>query len=165
MVDDIVRKEGFLSLGTRLRRIGERLQADVQRVIDEFDLPILTHHYPLLYALDEYGSLEIGQLARALGVSQPGVTRSVNQLKEIGCISITQDAKDKRVRQIALNALGQEFMQIGRSKIAPRVLAGFDRIFGDQSAAMLSLLDQLENSLNEKPLGDNGQVRKGTSDD
>ncbi|MGO7161526.1 transcriptional regulator, partial [Rhizobium johnstonii] len=37
MVEDVVRTLGFLCMGSRLRRIGERLQADTQQVIDEAD--------------------------------------------------------------------------------------------------------------------------------
>ena len=31
MVEDVVRALGYLTLGTRMKRIGERLQADTQR--------------------------------------------------------------------------------------------------------------------------------------
>ena len=34
MVEDVVRHFGYLTLGTRLKRVGERLQSDTQKMID-----------------------------------------------------------------------------------------------------------------------------------
>ena len=38
MVDDVVREMGYLTLGSRLRRIGERFQSEVQSVLDDLEL-------------------------------------------------------------------------------------------------------------------------------
>ena len=46
MVEDVVRAFGFLCLGSRLKRIGERLQADTQRIMDEMDVPLQASHTP-----------------------------------------------------------------------------------------------------------------------
>jgi len=35
LVEDVVKSLGYLCLGSRFRRIGERLQADTQQVIEE----------------------------------------------------------------------------------------------------------------------------------
>ena len=147
MVDDIIRNKGFLALGTRMRRIGERLQADVQRLIDSHDLPILSHHYPILFAIDENGPMEVGQLARALGASQPGVTRSIGQLSASGCVTISSSASDRRVRRVELTEHGQSVMRVGRGVIAPRVLGAFEAVFAAQSSEFLGLLDRLEDAL------------------
>ena len=72
MVEDIVRAYGFLPLGSRLRRIGERLQADTQRVMDEMDVPLQAGQYPFLGALDRLGPLTVGELAEAVGITQQG---------------------------------------------------------------------------------------------
>ncbi|WP_197362412.1 MarR family transcriptional regulator, partial [Streptomyces clavuligerus] len=82
MVEDVVRTLGFLCLGSRLRRIGERLQADTQQVIDEAGLSIQAGKYPFLAAIDLSGPLTIGELAQAVGITQPGATRTIGQLLE-----------------------------------------------------------------------------------
>ena len=80
MVDDIVEQLGHLALGTRLKRLGERLQAETTRFIEASGLPLPASQFPLLAALDRPGGLTVGELAEAVGVSQPGVTRSVARL-------------------------------------------------------------------------------------
>src|SRR4029453_17504819 len=82
MVDDIVEQLGHLALGTRLKRLGERLQAETTRFIEARGLPVPASQFPLLAALERPGGLTVGELAEAVGVSQPGVTRSVARLAE-----------------------------------------------------------------------------------
>src|SRR3979411_1546422 len=79
-----VRSLGFLCLGSRLKRIGEQLQADTQRLLDGLDVPVQSSQYPLLAALDRLGPLAVGELSPSLGTTQPGVTRSVSHLADLG---------------------------------------------------------------------------------
>ncbi|NNL19318.1 MAG: MarR family transcriptional regulator [Boseongicola sp.] len=154
MIEDTVRKNGYLSLGSRLKRIGERLQADVQAVIDDYGFPIQAHHYNLFFALDENGPLEIGQLARALGISQPGVTRSVGHLRAADCVRIAVSNRDKRVRRVELTEQGEEILRVGRREIGPRLLLGFDEIFKAHEGELLPLLGILEDALSEATLAE-----------
>ena len=39
-MEDILRSLGFLCLGSRMKRMGEQLQADTQRVLDRLDMRI-----------------------------------------------------------------------------------------------------------------------------
>ena len=153
MTDDIIRDYGYLALGTRLRRIGERLQADVQALIEAHGLPIQAHHYPILYAIDDNGPLEIGQLARILGVSQPGVTRSIGQLDAAGCVTVATSQSDKRVRRVDLTEMGRRILSTGRSSIQPRVVGALEKIFEDDPR-LLPLLDRLEDTLGNATLAD-----------
>ncbi len=74
--------------GQWLRRIGERLQADTQQVIDEAGLSIQAGQYPFLAAIDRAGPLTIGELAQAVGITQPGATRTTGQLLELGYVDM-----------------------------------------------------------------------------
>ncbi|TJX41827.1 MAG: MarR family transcriptional regulator, partial [Mesorhizobium sp.] len=85
-MDDIIRSLGFLCLGSRFKRIGEQLQADTQRVLDELEVRVQSSQYPLLAALDRLGPLPVGELAQSVGIAQPGVTRSVALLAELGLV-------------------------------------------------------------------------------
>lgn len=98
MVEDVVRNFGFLPLGTRLKRIGERLQADTQTIMDEMGVDLQASQYPFLAALDRLGPLTIGELAEAVGITQPGATRVVSQLIELGLVKARQAADDQRRR-------------------------------------------------------------------
>ena len=62
MAGDLVAERGFLFLGSRLKRLAERMQGDVVRVAERAGLPIQPSQYPLLATLDRYGPLTIGEL-------------------------------------------------------------------------------------------------------
>jgi len=98
MIEDLVRRRGYLTLGSRLRRIGEMLQAETQSVMEAHGVPLQGNHYPTLAAIDENGPLTIGNLAEALGISQPGATRIVAQLIKKGVVSAEPGPVDQRQR-------------------------------------------------------------------
>ena len=117
MNDDIVRRKGYLALGSRLKRISEHLQAEVQSLMDQNDVPVQAFQYPLLTSLDENGPMDIGNLAKTLGVSQPGVTRNVSQLAQQGFVVLSKGKKDKRQRIVSLSDTGRNVVDQGRSTI------------------------------------------------
>lgn len=152
MVEDIVRGKGYLTLGSRMRRIGELLQAQVQQIIDERNLPIQANQYPLLAAIDENGPLAVGDLADALGVSQPGVTRSVGQLAKQGIVAVSRGKQDQRTKIVALTDKGRTIVQDGRNHVWPHVEACLADILSSQSGPMLGQLDALEDGLRQVSL-------------
>ena len=58
------RRTGELILGTRLRRLSERILADVSRVYREMSIPFETSWFPLFHLLHERGSLSVTEVAR-----------------------------------------------------------------------------------------------------
>src|SRR3954454_19687147 len=106
MIEDVVRELGYLTLGTRFKRIGERLQAHAQRILDAHDLSIPAGQFPFLAALDHLGPLTISELADAIGVTQPGATRTAAQLAEAGLVTVSKSRDDERRRSVTLSAGG-----------------------------------------------------------
>lgn len=149
MTDDIVQRKGYLTLGSRLKRISERLQGEVQSLMDSYDVPIQAFQYPVLASIDENGAMEIGQLARTLGVSQPGVTRSVAQLAERGFVELAIGERDKRSRIVSLTDAGRNIVNHGRASIWPEIEFCLHEILTDQSGSLLDHLDRLEKGLND----------------
>lgn len=152
MVEDFVRGKGYLTLGTRFKRIGDRLQADVQQLIDAAGLAVQTGQYPLLAALDEMGPMTIGDLAAALGVRQPGVTRSVGQLAKQGVVTVRRGSRDQRKRRVEITAKGRTLVADGRQTIWPLIQAHLADICADTDGPLLDQLDALETRLQEKSL-------------
>lgn len=152
MVEDVVRALGYLCLGTRLRRIGERLQADTQKIVDTFDGPVQPALYPPLAALDRLGPLGIGELAEALGITQPGATRSVSELAKMGLVAAEQPPDDQRRRVITLTAAGRAVVEEGRTVIWPRIEAAVAELCRDLPEGLLDQLAAIEDRLTERPL-------------
>src|SRR3954453_13796623 len=109
-MEDIIRSLGFLSLGSRLKRIGEQLQADTQRLLDGLDIPVQSSQYPLLAALDRLGPLAVGELAQSLGITQPAVTRTVSNLADLRLVEAVPSGGDQRRRIMSLTRRGQRLV-------------------------------------------------------
>jgi DNA-binding MarR family transcriptional regulator len=151
MVEDVVRALGFLCLGTRLRRIGERLQADTQRIMDEAGVPIQASQFPLLAAIRRLGPLSVGELAEAVGISQPGATRGSALLVKAGYLKIGQ-ANDQRRRVLSLTRKGHKLMEMAERDVWPRIENAVTDLCGSLSAPLLDQLMQIEDGLSDKPL-------------
>lgn len=158
-IDDVVRQLGHLALGTRLRRIGERLQADTQLIIDQHGVDIPVTWFPVLVTLDRLGAHSVGHLAQALGVTQPGVTRTVGKMVASGLVSSETDPADRRVRRIALTASGRELVERSKAELWPRIEAAVQDACSELSGSLLEQLADLEDALDRAPLITRGEHR------
>lgn len=124
MTLDIVRELGHLTLGTRLKRLGERLQAQTQAVLGEADISLPASHLVVLAALDRLGPLSVGEVAGAVGISQPGISRMVENLRSDGFVTSRRAAGDRRVRPIVMTETGRAARC---AREAPRLAQGRSR--------------------------------------
>ncbi len=160
MVEDVVRSLGFLCLGSRFRRIGERLQADTQQIIDELGVTLQSAQYPFLAAIDRAGPLTIGELAQAVGITQPGATRTISQLLELGYVDMRASVEDQRRRLISLTPKGQSLIDYSKNSVWPRVEQAVRELCGDLSGPMLEQLAALEEGLAQAPLARRARPEK-----
>lgn len=162
MTDDIVRRLGFLCLGTRFKRIGERLQADVTHFAESRGLATQAALFPLLGALDRNGAMNVGDLAQTLGVSQPGVTRNVARLTEAGLIEAAKGGKDRRQKTLQLTKAGRALVRQAARDIWPFVEAAVAELCGKLRGPLLEQLGAIEDALTEMPL-DRRAAKRATS--
>lgn len=150
MQTDVLSDLGYVFLGSRLKRLGERMQSGAARVIVDAGLPVQPTHMPLLTALDR-GPLTVGQLAEAVGSSQPGVTRGVGQLVELGLVQVTSGS-DQRRRSLSLTSAGEAAMVRIKLRIWPRVGLAAAQMCEGLDGDLLDRLTGLERRLAEAPL-------------
>ncbi|MDL2407417.1 MarR family transcriptional regulator [Rhizobium calliandrae] len=160
MVEDVVKSLGFLCLGSRFRRIGERLQADTQQIMGELGVSLQSAQYPFLAAIDRGGPLTIGELAQAVGISQPGATRTVSQLLELGYVDMQASAEDQRRRLVSLTPEGQELVDYSKRSVWPRIEQAVIELCGESSGPILEQLAAIEDGLAEVPLTRRGNLDK-----
>lgn len=150
MTEDILQQLGPVFLGSRLKRLGERMQAGAARVITEAGLPVQPVHMPLLAALDTQ-PMSINQLAAAIGISQPGVTRAVAQLTRLGLVQPNRTA-DQRQRVIALTQAGVATAEAARRKVWPQVERAVHMLCDGNPQVLLGQIAALERALADAPL-------------
>ncbi|MDR7333229.1 MarR family transcriptional regulator [Roseateles asaccharophilus] len=151
-IEDVVKELGHLSLGTRLKRIGETLQAQTQAVLAAHGFELPAAYFPLLAALDRLGPLSVGELSQAIGVSQPVVTRSLRGLEDDGFVESETSEQDRRVRRVALSRKGRGLVQRSQREAWPAIEAAVAQACKGLRGDLLSQLAALEDELVRTPL-------------
>jgi DNA-binding MarR family transcriptional regulator len=152
-IEDVVKELGYLALGTRLKRLGERLQAQTQAILEDADIDLPASHFPVLAALERLGALNVGELTAAVGMSQPGVTRLLDKLAADGLVHSTQSAADRRVRTIELTRSGRQLVAKAKRTVWPAVATSVADACAGSAQALLPVLTALEAALEAESLG------------
>ncbi len=147
---DLIEQMGAAFLGSRLKRLGERMQAGAARVTADAGLPVQPSHMQFLAALDGQ-ALTIGQLVQAVGISQPGVTRSIGQLVDLGMVQ-SEPGEDQRQRTISLTPAGVVVLKRAKLHVWPQVGEAVHALFDDRADAFLAQITALEAALEETPI-------------
>lgn len=142
---DVVAAMGPAFLGSRLKRLGERMQAGAVEIIAEAGLPLVPAQVPVITAL-RGGPLAIGQIAEAVGASQPGVSRIVGQLERLGLVEAAR-GRDQRERLVALSDAGRQAIETLAREVWPRVGTAAEQLFADLSGPFLLQLGAIERAL------------------
>ncbi len=142
---DVIADMGPLFIASRLKRLGERMQAGTAIVIAEAGLPLQPVHMPVLAALRS-GPLSVGQLAEAVGVSQPGATRTIGQMQKLGIIAEVRDA-DQRRKLIALTEAGHAAAELAAKTVWPRVGQAASELIAGLEGSFLNQLSAIESAL------------------
>lgn len=142
---DVLADMGPAFLGSRLKRLAERMQAGALHAVAEAGLPLQSAHMGVLAALRS-GPMTIGQLAEAIGVSQPGVTRSVGQMAKLGIVAPVRGA-DQRQRVVALTEAGRAAAEIAAKDLWPRIGMAASEVIADLPAPFLAQIAAIERAL------------------
>lgn len=146
-MSDLLKELGPTFLGSRLKRLGERMQAGAARVALDAGLPVQPAHMPLLAALDGQ-ALTVGQLVQAVGISQPGITRGIGQLVDLGLVESQQSQEgDARQRAISLTAEGKAVLARAKLYVWPQVGEAVKALFGGQPEAFMEQIAAVETAL------------------
>lgn len=149
---DILADAGHVFLGSRLKRLGERMQAGAAVVLANAGLPVQPTHMPLLAAL-HIKPMTVGQLAEAIGASQPGITRGIGQLAQLGLVE-TVAADDQRRRALALTEAGRAAMARAHRLVWPRLQGAVTELCAQASGSLLEQIATLEAALAKTPLAE-----------
>lgn len=151
---DILRDLGPLALGSRLKRLSDRLLADAARIHRESEHHLPPGQFPLIAALDRYGPMTVNDAAAALGVSQPAATRAASEAVKCGLVESESPASDRRVRRLSLTDFGAESVARMKFEMWPRMEAAARALTRGASGQLLRDLAVIEDRLAERSLLD-----------
>jgi GNAT superfamily N-acetyltransferase/DNA-binding MarR family transcriptional regulator len=151
-MNDALRDFGPVFLGSRLKRLGEKMQIGAAQIIAEAGLPVQPTHMPLLTALHR-NPMTIGQLVEAVGSSQPGITRGIRQLTELGFVC-GQQSSDLRQNLVSLTPAGISAMACAKLKVWPLIEHALGEMLSELKGSFLDQITQIETALIAQSLYD-----------
>lgn len=93
-------------LGTRLRRLLNLLDGDVQGVYDELGIPFRPRFFPIVQWLRQHDAVSVNDLAAFVGVSQPAITQTLGEMRKLDLVRSRPDS-DRRLRLVQLSDKGR----------------------------------------------------------
>ena len=154
MAGDVLKERSALFLGSRLKRLAERMQSDVVRIAERAGLAIQPSQYPLLATLDRYGPQTIGALTQAMELSQPAVTRTVAKLAEAGLVAVDRIGRDQRLKTVSLTLEGEAAIARSKQTVWPQVEAAVREVLADLPGSLLADLGAIEARLGDRPMSE-----------
>lgn len=112
---DTLETLGELGLGSRLKRLSDRLMKEVQLIYNEQHIDFDPYLFPAFYKIASQNGITNTTLRESLLTSQPAVTQTINKLIQKELVSIKEDAEDKRKKQVRLSKKGEALL----TKIKP----------------------------------------------
>jgi DNA-binding MarR family transcriptional regulator len=157
--DDALTTLGLTALGSRFKRLGERLQAEAQVILAQVEPTVASGQHPMLHTIDRFGPLTIGDLAERLGVTQPGVTRALGQLGDAGLVEIAVSPDDGRRKLVSLTPNGGRFVEQAKRDAWPAVERAVADLCAGFADDLLQHLHKMEAGLDARPLS--ARAREG----
>lgn len=162
MPPDVVAELGYMFLGSRLKRLAERLQADAVKVHRAVGIDAQPAELALLAAIDRFGPMTVSAAVDALGVSQPAVTRTASTLVTRGDLVAESSDEDQRQKVLRLSRQGRALVTKAKTKAWPLIGDAVASMCAPLEGGLLDQLAALERELAERPLDARALSRGGT---
>jgi DNA-binding MarR family transcriptional regulator/N-acetylglutamate synthase-like GNAT family acetyltransferase len=154
MTPDTLADLGVTFLGSRMKRLADRLQTDAAATLQAMDLPIQPAQQQFLAVLRQQGPQTVGGVAQHLRLSQPTATRAIQALIEQGLIDVSREGRDQRQKLLSLSPEGVALMDRLERDLWPRVEAAAVSLCGGRHAALLKEIAMIEAELDRRSLVD-----------
>jgi DNA-binding MarR family transcriptional regulator/GNAT superfamily N-acetyltransferase len=152
MTPDTLAALGPLFLGSRLKRLADRFQADATATLQAMDLPIQPAQQLLMATLRRQGPLTVGAIAQQLRISQPTVTRTVLALIDQGLVAASREGRDQRHKTLTLSPEGEALIARAERDLWPHVEAAAIEMCRGLNGPLLEQIAMLEAELDKRSL-------------
>ena len=153
MSDNYYEKLGQLVLGSRLRKLSERLMLEMGNIYKSRNIDFEPGWFHIMYLLSENEKMSITQISDMLQVSHPSVIQVVGVLDKRDIVKISLDSSDKRKRMVELSDHGNRLLlqiQPVWDEINEMMIAFLSE--GEFSPGLLKAIAEIENNMDTKSL-------------
>jgi DNA-binding MarR family transcriptional regulator/N-acetylglutamate synthase-like GNAT family acetyltransferase len=126
---------GKMALGSRLRRLSERLTEDAAKIYALYDVALDPKWFPVFYVLSQSNGMSVTEIAHRIGHSHPSVSQIVKEMKRNGIVTIDKGIEDARVSVVKLSDTGKQLI--------PKL----EKQYLDVTNAVENLLSEAQNDL------------------
>lgn len=134
---------GSLSLGSRLRRLSDRLIADVVDIYQARGIPLHPTFFPLFNLLHSEGPMSVTGASQLLEVSHPAVSKIARNMLAQGWLSKTSDPADERRQLLALTTQSEQLL-LDIRPIWAEIKMHLDQLQAQQQQPLLAALTEFE---------------------
>mgnify|MGYP003883077053 CR=1 FL=1 len=138
---------GSLSLGSRLKRLSDRLIADVVEIYQVQGIPLHPTFFPLFSLLHGEGAMPVTQAAELLGVSHPAISKIARKMIDEGWVTKTADPADERRQLLALTEQSEQLL-VQIRPIWAEIKRYLDQLMDGQQHPLLASLGEFESLIN-----------------
>ena len=157
---DYLDELGNLALGSRLKRLSERLHQEVTQVYKEQGIAFEPRWFPVFRFIAEHGCASVTDIALGVGVTHPAVNQISEELSKADLILSITDRGDKRKRILSLSTEGKRIKQL----LDPtwKVLhAALSDVSEEIQSDLVNMTLKFENALNKRNLAGRFASLKG----
>ncbi|HEX2591159.1 MAG TPA: MarR family transcriptional regulator [Rhizomicrobium sp.] len=150
---DVIKAMGVAAFGTRLRRLSERLDREVEAIYRAEGVTFQPRWFPVIRVLHGKGEASVGELAAMIGITHAAVSQVWAELLRAGLIRARSDEADKRRQLLTLAPKGQRYAET----LAPlwqAIAAATEALLADAAPKMLATIDKIEAALDSEAMVD-----------
>lgn len=149
-----------VGLGTLLRAVLAQLEPAVEQAYSAADPRMRSRYYPILRHLLIHEQASVGQIAAAVGVSQPAITQTIRQMADVDLLDVRPGA-DRRARNVRLSAAGLDMVERLRP-VWQTVSAAADGLERDSGQPIFAALEAVLEALSSRGFANRIAQEKGT---
>lgn len=107
---DFYSQIGKVALGSRLRRLSDRLTEDAAKIYTLYKVPLDPKWFPVFYVLSQQESAGVTEIAQIIGHSHASVSQIVREMNNRGLTTTEKHRQDARVSVIKLSDAGKQLI-------------------------------------------------------
>lgn len=152
MLHDSLSQLGYLAGATRLRRIGEKLQSDGDKIYGELGLDFKATWFATYHTLLQAARpLTMQEITASIGFTHITVKNIVREMEQNGLVKIKPNPADARSKHVTLTAKGQNLLP----KLNPvweRISLSLRQLLTGGHPDFINIVSRIEKELDQVPL-------------
>lgn len=142
---------GKMALGSRLRRLSERLSEQAYKTYELYHIDIEPRWFPVLHVLAQGKPLTVTEIADQIGHSHPSVSQMIRGMSKAGYVLAAKDKQDGRRNYLSLTDAGHALMK-PLATVCQDVEKGVNEMLNNTHHDIWEGLNELEYLLDQEDL-------------